>query len=80
MEMLTGPVGENYEAHEETDPTAYGYHEKSILGYFQYVMNAITRHCNQVEGQDEYHNAVVVILLYVWEESDVRRRRAFIQI
>lgn len=80
MEMLTGPIGENNEAHEETNPTAYGYHEKPVLGYFQHVMNAITRHRNQVEGQDKYHHSIVIVLLYVWEKSHVCRCRAFIQI
>lgn len=72
MKFFSRPVGEKHKTHNKAEATTNSYCVNPFMSHFQHIINSIARHSYQVIGQEEYNNSVVIVLLDVGEESQIR--------
>lgn len=69
VEIFTGPNRKNHKAHEKTNSATCGYSVEPIVCYGYHTVHSIARNRYEIERQEEDHNSVIVILLYIRYKS-----------
>ena len=64
VKFVARPIGKEKQADEDADGEAHADGGETLAGYLQYLLGTQPGNHDQIECQDEYHDSIIVLLLY----------------